>query len=115
MGLPGTEVTAVGKFRRAVQNNSYPARFGGFMSLIVELSGMISGMLAERACLENWTKTKVFFSTSSALFGLFSINIIIFPSEKGVFIGLLTGGCLGIFGGLVLVGLMSLKRRYEKR
>jgi hypothetical protein len=84
------------------------------MSLIVEIGGMLGGMLAEYASSKKWSKPKIFFATSCSFFTLFSVYVLLFPSERGVLVGILFAICLGIVLGLFCIGLMHYYEKYKK-
>jgi len=85
------------------------------MSLIVEVAGMFAGMLAEYATSRKWSKVKVFFVSSTGFFLLFLVYTIIFPSPKGMLVGVLVGAGLGIVLGLIFVIFIHLKSTSRNR
>lgn len=52
------------------------------MSLIIEVAGMLGGMLAEYAVQKKWGKVKVFFLTSAGSFVLSLANLLIFEQGR---------------------------------
>ena len=84
------------------------------MSLIVETAGMLGGMLAEYAHSKKWSKLKTFFAASGGFFTLFATYVLLFPSDRGISIGILVAICLGIVLGLCCIGLMHYHEKYKK-
>jgi hypothetical protein len=84
------------------------------MSLIIDIAGMIGGMLAEYASAKKWSKVKTFSITSSIFFTLSTINMLIIRPEKGIFVGILLSICLGFALGLFLTGLMYFHEKRKK-
>lgn len=82
------------------------------MSIIVEIAGMAAGMLSEYSTSRGWGKVKTFFVASGLFFTIFFLSVLISPSEKGIFIGMLYALGLGVTLGLCIIGLMIL---YEKK
>lgn len=76
---------------------------------------MFAGMVAEYATSRNWGKAKLFLISSTGFFFLFLLYTIIFPSEKGIFVGTLIGAGLGITLGLTLVILIHLKSNTKNK
>ncbi len=81
------------------------------MSIIVEIAGMAAGMLSEYASSKGWGKIKTFFVASSVFFAIFLLSVLLFPSDKGLFVGVVVALGLGLILGLCTVGLMMY---YEK-
>lgn len=90
------------------------AASGGYMSLIVEIAGMLGGMMAEYAHSKKWSKIKTFFTASAGFFTLFATYVLLFPSDRGVFIGIIVAICLGTVLGLCCIGLMHYYEKYKK-
>ena len=84
------------------------------MSIIVEVAGMLSGMLMEYATSKKWSKVKAFFIVGGCFFSLFTTQVLIFPGEKGVFVGILYAVGLGITCGLIFAGGMHYHEKYKK-
>ncbi|MFY9179004.1 MAG: hypothetical protein WAO12_04385 [Venatoribacter sp.] len=84
------------------------------MSLIVEIAGMFGGMLAEYASSKKWSKLKTFFAASCCFFTLFAAYVLLFPSDRGVFFGILIAICLGGVLGLCCIGIMHYHEKHKK-
>lgn len=84
------------------------------MSLIVEISGMIAGMLAEYAASKKWSKPKLFFAAIVVFFALWLAYILLFPSERGLLVGIFIGICLSIFLGLIFIVMMYCQEKYKR-
>lgn len=65
------------------------------MSLMVELAGFLAGMISEYAQQKRWGSFKVFIVTFSLFFTLFALYVLLFPSERGVWVGLSVATALG--------------------
>ena len=85
------------------------------MSLIIDIAGMIGGMLAEYSTARKWSKIKIFSITSSTMFSLFTIHVLISPPERGIFVGILLGICLGLSLGLFLTGVIYFHEKQRDR
>lgn len=84
------------------------------MSLIVEIAGMLGGMLAEYASSKKWSKLKTFFAASGGSFTIFAAYVLLFPSDRGIYVGILVAICLGIVLGLCCIGLMHYYEKHKK-
>lgn len=84
------------------------------MSLMIDLSGMLAGMLSVYAKKRGWGKWKIFWVVSFAFFLLFSIYVVMFPSEKGVYVGILAGALFGVFVGSAFIVFMLIHERFQK-
>ncbi|WP_288391917.1 hypothetical protein [uncultured Herbaspirillum sp.] len=84
------------------------------MSLIIELVGMLSGMLAEYAIEKKWSKVKLFFVTSTFSFVTFSIILLIFEHGRGVFWAVSGSAILGVTLGIVFVLISYVHEKTKK-
>lgn len=84
------------------------------MSLIIDIAAMVGGMLAEYASSKQWSKTKIFSISSGIFFTIFTIYVLSFPSDKGIFVGILIAICLGITLGLCITGLIYCHEKQKK-
>lgn len=76
------------------------------MSLIVDVAGMLGGMIATYAQLKKWSKPRIFCISSLAFFVLFTLFVIVFPSDKGRLSGIFLALGLGLLLGFTLVVLI---------
>jgi Na+-transporting NADH:ubiquinone oxidoreductase subunit NqrB len=83
------------------------------MSLIVEIAGMVGGMLAEYASSKQWSKLKTFFVSSGCFFSLFTIYVLLFPSDKGLYIGVSIAIGLALTLGACVIGLMYYHEKHK--
>ena len=84
------------------------------MSLIVEIAGMAGGMLSEYARKKRWSKPRSFFMTFFTFFFIFSTYVLLFPSEKGILVGIMAAIILGLSMGTALVFLINIHDRIRK-
>ena len=84
------------------------------MSIIVEIAGMVAGMLSEYSSSRGWGKAKTFFVASGLFFTIFFLSVLIFPSEKGLFVGVAVALGLGVTLGLCTIGLMLYYEKNKK-
>ncbi|QNB08630.1 hypothetical protein G5S34_18985 [Herbaspirillum frisingense] len=73
------------------------------MSLIIELAGMLGGMLAEYSTQKKWSKIKGFFVTSAIFFAVSLINLLVFESGRGAFWAVTGSAILGVSLGVFFV------------
>jgi peptidoglycan/LPS O-acetylase OafA/YrhL len=83
------------------------------VSLIVEIAGMVGGILAEYASSRRWSKLKTFFVSSGCFFGLFAIYVVLFPSDKRLFVGILVAIGLALTLGTCVIGLMHYHEKHK--
>lgn len=76
------------------------------MSVFVEVAGFLSGVIAGYAEKKQWSKCKIFLVMFSSFFLLFMFYVVLFPSDKGIWIGMSLAAAFGCWVGMVCVILM---------
>ncbi|BEV16804.1 hypothetical protein HBDW_35920 [Herbaspirillum sp. DW155] len=84
------------------------------MSLIIELAGMLGGMLAEYSAQKKWGKVKTFFLTSATFFALSLVNLLVFEHGIGVLLAISGSAILGVSLGLFFVLTIYIHEKTKK-
>lgn len=84
------------------------------MNLFIELVSMAGEMLAAHIRKHQWPKWKIFLIPAITFCGLFTLQVLLDPPEKGVLAGLWGAVIFGLLLGLFFLLIFSLKNRFGK-
>ncbi|MCP1573903.1 hypothetical protein RB25_03030 [Herbaspirillum rubrisubalbicans] len=84
------------------------------MSLIVALTEMLGGMLAEYSIQKKWSKVKIFFVTSAIFFATSLLNLLVFEHGSGVLLAISGSAILGVSLGIFFVLTIYIHEKTKK-
>lgn len=84
------------------------------MSLIVALTEMLGGMLAEYSIQKKWSKVKIFFVTSAFFFAASLVNLLVFEDGIGLFLAISGSAILAVSLGIFFVLIIYVHEKTKK-
>lgn len=85
------------------------------MNLFIELAGMVAGMLSEYMQKNKWPWWKMLLIPAATFFLIFSVYVLLFPSEKGMLAGFAMALIFGMAAGCLFLLIFFLKDRFGKK
>ena len=83
------------------------------MSLMVEVASFVAGSLVEYARQKQWSNRKIFVVMFSTFFMMFMLYVLLFPTAKGIWVGIACAALLGASMGFVSVLLMHFGNSFK--
>lgn len=85
------------------------------MSILVEFTSFLSGALSEYAMRQRWGYGKIFLYASLVPFLVFCGYVFLFPSRRGILVGVSVAVLIGVWGGIATVVAIKLGRVWQSR